>query len=151
MQEKEALARLMQLCSRQEKCRYDLRQKLQQWGIENDAADAILSKLEMDNFLNEERYASAYARDKVRFNKWGRLKIRYQLRTKGISSVNIDKALTQFDEKEYRNLIQNELLSKAKKVKAQNDWERRGKLMKFAQSRGYEPDMVMETIDSLKF
>ena len=71
----EALNRAMALCSRTEYCISDIRQKLESWGLESDKAGDVIAILIKENFINEERYAGAFARDKYRYNKWGRVKI----------------------------------------------------------------------------
>ena len=145
----QALDRLMQLCSGQEKCKADLRQKLHRWNIEGEEAEAILVQLEKDNFVDEQRFASAFAKDKIRFNKWGRGKVRYQLLMKAIPEAFIVSAFDGLEEDEYNLMVRTEVLAKIKKTKAKSDWERKGKTMQFAQSRGYEPDLVMKILDDV--
>jgi len=145
----QALARLMKLCSEYEKCKSDLMQKLIHWKIPDDEASSIIERLESDNFINEERYALAFVKDKIRFNKWGRNKVRYQLGAKRISDENISIALTDYDEEEYLAMVRKEILLKTRKVNANSDWERRGKVMQFSQTRGYESDIVMNILDDL--
>ncbi|MCF8374262.1 MAG: RecX family transcriptional regulator [Bacteroidales bacterium] len=147
--EVKALDKLMELCSQQEKCKADLRQKLFRWDITGEEAEKILGQLEADNFINEERFARAFAKDKIRFNKWGKNKVRYQLKMKEIPENLIGKALSEFDEEEYRVMIRKEIIEKNRKTKAVSDWERKGKIMQFAQSRGYEADVVMGILDKL--
>ena len=144
-----ALTRLMKLCSEYEKCKSDVAQKMMLWEIPDDDASRIIERLELDNFINEERYALAFTKDKIRFNKWGRNKVRYQLGAKRISEVNISTALSNYDEEEYLAMVRKEIILKTRKVSANSDWERRGKVMQFSQTRGYESDIVMTILDDL--
>lgn len=141
----------MQWCSQQEKCKADLRQKLFRWEITSEGAEKILQQLEADNFINEERFARAFAKDKIRLNKWGKYKVRYQLKMKEIPEAYITNALSEIDEEEYLDLIRKEILEKNRKTKAATDWERKGKIMQFAQSRGYEADIVMGILDEITY
>lgn len=145
----QALDKLMELCSQQEKCKADLRQKLFRWDITGEEAEKILGQLEAENFINEERFAIAFAKDKIRFNKWGKYKVRFQLKMKEIPESLISKALSGFDDEEYRVMIRKEIIEKNRKTKAASDWERKGKIMQFAQSRGYEADVVMGILEHL--
>jgi regulatory protein len=139
----------MKLCSRQERCKADLRQKLFQWKISDEIASKIIRQLEADNFISEERFATAFAKDKIRFNKWGKNKVRYHLKMKDISEANISRALSNIDDSEYNAMIQKEVLVKNLKTKADSDWQRKGKIMHFAQSRGYETEIVMNILDKI--
>ncbi len=105
----QALNRAMALCSRKEYCISDIRQKLESWGLESDKAGDVIAVLIRENFINEERYAGAFVRDKYRYNKWGRVKIISQLRVKGIPSGIIDSAMSNIDEVEYRQMIRDML------------------------------------------
>ena len=105
--EEQALSKLMQICSRQEKCKSDIRQKLRTWNIFDKPAETIIETLENENFINEERFATAFAKDKYRFNKWGKLKIKFQLSSKKITDSHISIALSEIDENQYLLIIEN--------------------------------------------
>ncbi len=144
-----AFKNLAQLCSRQEKCKSEIRQKLHQRKISDKEADHILDRLVQENYIDEKRYTLAFVNDKIRFNKWGKQKIRYQLKSKNISEQDIANAFSEVDEEFYRKMICKEIEAKSQKTKAKNDWERKGKLMQFAQSRGYESEIVSQILDDL--
>lgn len=141
----EALARLQQLCSIKEYCKYDLSKKLNQWGIEDGTA--ILARLEEDKFLDEQRYAQAYVNDKWKFSKWGRQKISYALRGKQIPENYVAIAFSDMDEEAYREMIKAEVNKKRKSLKADDPYKFKQKLYRFSQSRGYEMDIVSEVLD----
>jgi regulatory protein len=136
------LEKARRYCSSRETCRSDLLKKIQTWGLSGDPAIKVLNKLEQEGFLNELRYAQAAANDQTRFNKWGRIKVRYYLQQHGIPAAIISEALTGIDEEEYLRMIKNQLAEKEKHTRYTNQWDRKSKLMRFANSRGYEPGIV---------
>ena len=136
----DALSRLQKLCSMKEYCKYDLKQKLYQWGIEDETK--ILEALEKDKFLDEQRYTSAYVNDKWKFGKWGRQKISYTLRGKKIPEAFIKEVFENMDEEAYIEMIRAEIEKKKKSIKEADEFRLKQKLMRFAQSRGYELDIA---------
>lgn len=144
----EALNRLQQLCSKTEKCRYDINQKLKQWKFQGDAHEIIRS-LEEDNFINEERYAYAYTKDKIKFSSWGKNKVKYYLKGKGIPEVSILKALNEFPENEYQKIIEREINKKYKSLKKGNKYNDKQKILAFSAQRGYETDLTVKIVDKL--
>ena len=144
----EALARLQKLCSRSEKCIYDIMLKLLQWGIEADESNKIIHALQQNNFVNEERYVRAYIREKLDFAKWGHQKIIRTLKAKQIPSTLIDKTLAEFDESKYRDSLLELLRKKNLSLKDESQYSRKAKLLRFALSRGYEYDLVYELLSS---
>ncbi len=146
---KQALTRAEALCSQQEKCRHDIHEKLVQWDIgENDIAK-ILDRLEAEKFIDESRFAASFARDKFRFNKWGRIRISYALKQKHVPESIINEALDSIPEDEYREVLTAELAKKRKSVKGRNAWDIRNKLSRFARQRGFEFDIIQKTIDTI--
>jgi len=147
--DEQALKKLMQICSRQEKCKNDIHQKLKMWNIEDNSAETIIESLVNQNFIDEQRYASAFAKDKYRFNKWGKQKIRFQLSAKNISDSHIYTAISEIDEKVYFLIIEKEIAAKLRNTKAKSDWELKAKIMQFAQSRGYEIEIVEKILNKV--
>ncbi len=146
---KKALERMSRLCSRQEKSSGEVRQKLRSWGVPEDDAEKILQALEEQQFVDDGRYARAYARDRHRFRKWGRIKIRMMLRQKQIPEDLIGRALEDLDEREYRETLKAELLAKYKSVKAGNRYDLMARLQRFGVGKGYEKDLVNKTIQEI--
>lgn len=145
-----ALERAMALCSRSEKCRHDIITKLKAWKLtDEEENDTIIQELEDEKFIDEKRYASAFTRDKIRFNKWGRIKIRAMLRSRGISDHDIEHGLGAIVHDEYLGMIEEAVKEKLRSVKAGNEYELRGRLIRFASSRGYEQEYVYEIINRL--
>ena len=145
--ESEALTRAAAYFSTAEHCRFEVAAKLQQWGIGSEAAERILNRLEQEKFIDEERFCRAFIRDKYRFAKWGKLKIGEALRAKQISSALYRPCFEVIDTDEYYGILQQLLAAKRKSVKAKNDYERNGKLMRFALSRGFEMNDIRRCID----
>jgi regulatory protein len=114
--ENEALNRLRDFCSRAEKSEYDIRKKLDEWGLE-DSAEKIISVLKTERYLDNSRYACAFTIDKIRFNKWGKYKVTYLLRGKKISETDIHEAFEAIDNNEYKNIVFDELKKKKASLK----------------------------------
>lgn len=125
-------------CSLSEHCKSEVLGKLQQWGAPEKTWEAILIHLEKERYVDESRYATFFVRDKYRFNQWGRIKIAQALRMKHIPSACIDEAMEEIDEQEYLNILTSLLKKKVRSIKASNDYERNGKLVRFAAGHGYE-------------
>ncbi len=125
-------------CSLSEHCKSDVVSRLQQWGVPEETWEAILNHLEKERYVDESRYATFFVRDKYRFNQWGRIKIAQSLRMKHIPSACIDEAMEEIDEQEYLNILTSLLKKKVRSIKASNDYERNGKLVRFAAGHGYE-------------
>ncbi|HSO86739.1 MAG TPA: regulatory protein RecX [Draconibacterium sp.] len=139
---KEAYAKMAQLCSRSEQCSADIRKKMVAYEIMDELVEEIISKLKVEKFLDDERYVKAYISDKFRLNKWGRIKLRYYLKAKGLHDNVIEKGLHEINEDEYKKALIATLKEKAKKVKSDNKFEKMGQIIRFAQSRGFEPEII---------
>lgn len=129
-------------CIQAERCASEVRKKLELWGAAEDTAIQIVEHLLRERFLDEERFAVAFARDKMRYNRWGRVKIRHALREKEVSGDQILQALVRLDEDEYREILLKTLRDKWPQVKGRNDYECRQKLIRFALGRGFEMQEV---------
>ena len=145
MDKKKALNKLMSLCSTKEKCIVEIKQKLINWQLDNIDIEEVIDFLKENNFINEERYTNAFVHDKFRFNKWGKIKIKYALKQKNISEHLINNALKTIDETDYFNTITEELNKKNKTIKDTKNIK--SKLMRFAQSRGFEADLIFRYFD----
>ena len=138
MSAEEARLKAEAYCSLSEHCKSEVLGKLQQWGAPEKTWEAILNHLEQERYVDESRYATFFVRDKYRFNQWGRIKIAQALRMKHIPSACIDEAMEEIDEQEYINILTSLLKKKVRSIKASNDYERNGKLVRFAAGHGYE-------------
>lgn len=143
-----ALEKARAACARQEQCRHDIEKKLYTLGLQEKEISNIIGELIKEKFLDDKRYAAAYVKDKFRFNKWGRLKIRHGLALKKLPHEIIEHALENISEDDYRKMLGDELKKKTKNLKGTH-YARKAKLMRFAQSRGFEPGVVYEIIDRI--
>ena len=146
---KSALSKAMFICSRQEKCCFDIRKKLRDWEISYADQDEIIQTLIEEKFINEERYTNFYVRDKFRFNKWGRIKITHHLKQKQISEHIISDAISQLNEIEYTRNLNDILRNKIKTIQEEDPYQLRAKLYRFAQGRGFESPLSLRLIDKL--
>ena len=149
MKLEDAYKKISLQCSRKEYCIFDIEKKMQKWELNLKQQKELISRLLKEHFIDESRYAEAFAKDKFRFNKWGKTKITYHLKQKRISTQNIDFALRCIDEDNYISLINNLLESKNKTIKSQNRYERKTKLLRFMLQKGFEYNLLNEAIEQL--
>ena len=135
--------------SRCEHCESEVREKLLIWGGTSEETDEIIAYLIEERYIDNQRYANSYAKDKFRFNHWGKYKISIMLRSKDIDSEIIEEALGHIDEEEYLEKLQQILRDKLRSLKYSSEYEKKGKLFKFAQSRGFESGAISKVIDSI--
>ena len=145
---KEAREKAMQWCSRREYCSKDIFDKVVSWGCTTDEAREVVDFLIEQNFLNDRRYTEAFVKDKLRFNKWGRLKIAFMLRAQNIERNIVEEVLSDIDETEYNKILTCELQKKIKSIRG-NAFEIKGKLFRFAVSRGFEQEVIFEVISKI--
>lgn len=144
-----ALYRAAALCLRSEQAEADIRKKLSTWGIANCDAERIIARLIDEKYLDENRYAHAFVRDKFRFGGWGRIKIAYAMRQKHISAESIEDALTEINEEDYIASLRQSLKSKLRSLSGKETIQQRASLFRFAASRGFEPSIISKAITSL--
>ena len=130
-------------CAQKEYCASEISQKLRQRGASFDDIDSLIARLEAEGYIDEERYARAFTRDKYRFDHWGRVKITYALRQKGISSSAIALGLEEIDEEEYLANLRSFIQSRLRQVKAPTPQAARQKVIRAAVTRGYELELVL--------
>jgi len=139
----------MAICAGSEKCISEIESKLLQWGLDQSDRIKIIERLVKEKFIDEERFAVAYVQDKFRHNKWGRIKISSMLRSKGLQEDVIRKGLDALDEDFYTETLKKLVASRKRQVKAKSNFELRGKLIRFAVSRGFETDLVYDAVNEL--
>lgn len=146
----EAKAKLEALCAYQERCHYELQQKLYSWGFDREDSDRLISDLIQNNFLNEERFAKAFVSGKFRIKKWGRIKIKAELKQRQVSAYSIQKGLIEIIPEEYWNTLLHLTEKKLKDLtKSKDSWEKKVKLNRFLQSKGYESDLISDAIEEV--
>ena len=144
-----ALSKMQFICSRQEKCCSDIRKKLENWHLSYDDQDSIIQSLIDDKFLDEKRYTGFYVRDKYKFNKWGRIKISHHLKQKQIPEYIIMEAFDSISEKLYVENLEEILASKMRSTREEDPYKLKAKLYRFAQSRGFESNLILRYIEKL--
>ncbi len=142
----QALVKAESWCAYQERCQQEVRDKIYSWGLYGDEVENVISELISKNFLNEERFAKAYAGGKFRIKKWGRVKIRIELKRRKLSEYCIKKGLAEIDEDEYRKTLQKMADEKMRATKERESKKKRYKVMSFLVSKGYESDLVREIV-----
>ena len=142
----QALIKAQQCCAYQERCQQEMRDKLYEWGLYPDAVENIIADLITDNFLNEERFAKTYAGGKFRIKKWGRVKIKIELKKRKISDYCIKKAMAEINDKEYIKTLKQLIEKKSKDIKEKKAEIRNYKLAQYVISRGFEDDLVWDTL-----
>ena len=145
----ETKEKAMQLCSRKECCRKEAFDKAVTWGCTPSEARQLVDFLVEQKFIDERRYTKAFVNDKLRINKWGRVKIACMLRSKNVDQEIISDVLSEIDEPEYQQLLTNELQKKYRTIRQGKTFEISGKLFRFAASRGFEPEMIGEEIGKM--
>jgi regulatory protein len=136
----------MSWCAYQERCQQEVRDKLYEWGLWPEAVENIIAELITQNFLNEERFAQAYAGGKFRIKKWGRVKIKLELKKRKISDYCIRKAMKEIDEDDYRATLKKILAEYSKKLKEKHTLKRKYRLVHYAQSRGFEQELIWDAL-----
>ena len=144
--QEEALDKLQRYCAYQDRCHQEVRQKLYDMGVYGDVANEIIADLITENFLNEERFARSYARGKFRMKKWGKAKIKLELKRRNISTYCIKKAMEELEEFDYDDTLLNLLEKKYARIKEPNTFKKRGKLALYAIGKGYESKLVWQMI-----
>jgi len=146
---KTALGKAMAICAKSEQCSSDIRSKLESWGLSTHDSISIMDTLIRENFINNRRYAESFVRDKYRQNKWGKLKIAAHLRSKNIDPEVVGNALSLLDDDQYRQMIADTLNSHRKTVKAKNQYELKGKLLRFGLSKGFESQILYDILNEI--
>lgn len=146
----EALQKLRHYCSYQERSHKEVKEKLYSFGLIKQDVEESISSLIAEDFLNEERYAQSFARGHFRTKQWGRVKIVYELKQKGISAYCIQKALNEIDENEYEKTLIN-LISKKASILPQNrkKYIIRHKIADYVMQKGYEAPLVQRILTEL--
>lgn len=145
----EALQGLMRLCSRAEKSSGDALRLMRTWGVAESERGGVLSKLIEMRFIDDERYAEAYCREKVSVSGWGVRKIAQQLRLKGVADDIIARVTAEIDVESIIQNIESKLRRKLPSVKAKSEYELRGKLLRYGLGLGYDYDVVTQVIDKV--
>ena len=147
MTEQEAYLQLAALCAQAEHCQPEMRDKMRRWELDETVQNRIIDRLIKERYVDDERYARAFVKDKIRYNKWGRRKVLQALWMKRIDAEIQQQVLDEIDEKEYLDVLRPLLKQKRKSIKAESDYELNQKLLRFALSRGFGFDIIRQCLD----
>jgi len=145
----QALQKLRQYCTYQERSHHEVQQKLWDLGVRRAEHDEIISTLIEEDYLNEERFAKAFAGGKFRMKEWGRKKIYYALKEKRVSEYSIKKAMKEIDDEDYKRILAELAEKKYDSLKDEQYLIRKKKTMDYLLQKGYEPDLVTRAINEL--
>ena len=144
-----ARLRMADLCARGEHCSHEIAEKLRKMQISHSVAEEIIDYLIENRYIDNLRFACAFARDKVKFSGWGKNKIRMALAAKRIDSSDIREALDEIDEDDYLNAVRKVAGAKARSLDL-DDYDERSKLFRHLASRGFEAGIISATIRFLR-
>ena len=144
--EQASLHKAAAYCSTAERCVSEVEEKLVKWEQDEKASERIIQYLIKEKFIDENRYCKCFVSDKLRFNKWGKIKISYMLQQKKIPQHIISSALQQIDEEEYNNILIELLKEKRKFVKGKTKYEEQIKLTRFAAGRGFSFEEIQNAL-----
>lgn len=135
-------------CAYQERSQQEVRNKLYEWGLHSAEVEDVITDLITHNFINEERFAHAYATGKFRMKNWGKLKIRQGLQLKKVSPRLIKEALEQIDPETYAQTLADLLKKKAQLLSEKEPYKRKMKLARYAAGKGYENELIVDLLNT---
>jgi len=145
--EQEAFLQLATLCAQSEHCQWEMTEKMRRWELDEALQARIMQRLVKERYIDDERFARAFVKDKIRYNKWGRRKVEQALWQKHIAEDIRQQVLDEVDDEEYLSVLRPLLKQKRKSTKAQSDYEMNQKLMRFALGRGFTYDIIRQCIN----
>lgn len=145
--EQDAYLTLAALCAQAEHCQYEMLEKMRRWELDDEAQARVMQRLVSERYVDDERYARAFVKDKVRYNKWGRRKVEQALWQKHIDEDIRQQVLDEIDDEEYISVLRPLLKQKRRSTKAANDYQLNQKLMRFALGRGFTFDIIRQCMD----
>ncbi len=146
---KEATAKLMAYCAYQERCHQEVEEKLIALRMIPEARAQIINTLLQEDFLNEERFARTFVRGKFRIKKWGRLRIKRELKKRNISAYNIKYGMTEINEEEYQQNLDDLFQKRLNSITEKNFYKRKKKVADYLLYRGYESNLVYEKLQEI--
>ena len=142
----QAKAKAENYCAYQERAQQEVRNKLYEWGLDQETLENIIAQLIEENFLNEERFAKAYTLGRFRMKGWGKIKIKQHLKLKKVSEPLIRLALKTIDIDEYNKKIEETINKKTKSTKTTISLTEKSKIHKYLQSKGFENEIILEKL-----
>jgi regulatory protein len=148
--DEELRGRIRRYCAYQERSTGEVEMKLREWKIPREKAGKLMDELKEEGFIDDARFVKAFIHGKLHINHWGKRKIVYELRGKGIPGKMIEAGLEDIPEEAYREILIKLLEKKLREIKGVKNLTIREKLINFAAGRGFEYDMILATLDHIK-
>ncbi len=146
----QAYQKIKHYCGYQERSHAEVKEKLYSFGLWKNDVEALISRMIDEDYLNEERFAKAFAGGKFRMKQWGRVKIKYELKQKQVSEYNIRKAMKEINEEDYIDALNKLFEEKQEILKGEkNAPTRKRKILDFLLQKGYERDLIMSKLNVL--
>jgi len=144
------LKKIHHYCSYQERCISEVEQKLKDLAVQRGKIPGIINQLQKEGYLDEERFAKAFAGGKFRLNKWGRHKIEFEMKIRGIPELMIQEGMIEIDETEYLQTLRELMTHKFNEIKSDKNVNIREKILNFAYGKGYEMELILGLIKEMK-
>ncbi|HNR19003.1 MAG TPA: regulatory protein RecX [Bacteroidia bacterium] len=145
----EILNKARKYCTYQERSQQELRDKLYELGLYKKDVEQVIAAMVEEGYLNEERFAIAYAGGKFRVKQWGKVKIKLALKQKRVSDYCVKKALAQIPDKDYEDALQKVIAAQSKKITEKNILKKNYKIAQYVIGKGFEPDLVWDVITNI--
>lgn len=149
LSETEVLHRAAAYCSAGERCIQDVEKRILAAGLPEEACRRIIARLQQEGFVDERRFARCFVNDKLRFNKWGRIKIGYEMQKKGIAADIRAELLESISERDYEEMLYALLQSKKRSARGRDERDLQVKLFRFAAGRGFEGGVISRCLKRL--
>lgn len=147
--EHEALVKLTVACAKREYCLADMTEKMRRWGLDDEAQEHIKNYLIAHQYIDEERYVRAFVNDKITYNKWGRKKVAYALKQKGIEERVFTPFLEDYNATTYNEQLKHFIKAKQRTLKESDPYKAKSKLIRFALTKGYAIDEVLDVLQAI--
>ena len=144
------LQKIRNYCSYQERCISEVEEKLKSLAVQKHKIPGIINQLQKDGYLSEERFVRAYAGGKFRLNKWGRIKIEFEMKIRGIPELMIQEGMAEIDENEYLQTLKELMIHKYNEIKSDKNVNIREKILNFAYGKGYEMEFIIRFLKEMK-
>jgi len=146
----EILGKIYKYCAYQDRCRKEVTDKLMELGLDPDQLPSMLKHLQEERFWDEERYARSFARGKFNIKRWGRQKIRFELKAKKVPDHLITLAIMEeIEEDDYLQTLSYLIEKKSKEISGSNSFDKRGKLLRYMLQKGYEKGLIFKSMEEI--
>ena len=142
--------KIRNFCSYRERCISEVEEKLKSLKVQKQNFPGIINQLQKDGYLDEERYAKAFAGGKFRLNRWGKKKIEYEMRMRGIPELTIQEGLAEIGDAEYLETLKELMVHKYQEIKSDDNVNIREKILNFAYGKGYETEIILRFLKEMK-